>query len=72
MRRAVGPHMDFAHGADGAVGEPFIDEPVALERHALVAHLGRDLGRARRLRHRPRFIYRAGQGLLAIDMLAHA
>ena len=62
--------MHLAHRPDGAVGEPFVDEPVAFERHALVAHLGGDLGRARRLCHGPRLIDRARQGLLAIDVLA--
>ena len=62
--------MDLAHRADGAVGEPFVDEPVALEGHSLVAHLGGDFGLARRLRHRSGLVNRAGQRLLAIDMLA--
>ena len=46
MGRAIGPDMDLAHGADGAGRDPFFDQPVALERHALVAHLGGYLARA--------------------------
>ena len=71
MRGAVRPDVHLPHGADGAVPDPFVDQPVALERHALVAHLRGDLGLARRLGHGAGLVHRAGQRLLAIDVLAH-
>ena len=70
MRGAVRPDMDLAHRPDGAVGEPFVDQPVAFERHALVAHLGGHLRLPGRLGHRPRLVNRARQRFLAVHVLA--
>src|SRR5208283_1943319 len=39
MRGPIGPDVRLAHGADGAVLDPLGHQSVALEGHALVAHL---------------------------------
>ena len=62
--------MDLAHRPDGPVPQPLVDQPVALEGHALVAHLRGDLVLARGLGQGAGFVEGAGQRLLAVDVLA--
>ncbi len=60
MCRAIGPDMHFAHRANRAIVEPFVNEPVALERHPLVAHLRGDLRLAGHFGHSTRLLHRSG------------
>ena len=60
--------MHLAHRPDGAVGEPFVDEPVALESHSLVAHLRGHFCLPRRERQRARLLHGAGERLLTINV----
>ena len=64
--------MDFAHRADCAISDPFVDLAIAFEGHALVAHLRGDFRFARGFGDCAGFVNGAGERLFAIDMLAHA
>src|SRR6266576_2411384 len=70
MGRPVRPDMHLAHRSNAAVGKPFVDEPIALECHALISHLRSHLRLARRESQRARFLHRARERLLAINVFA--
>ena len=62
--------MHFAHGTNRTIGEPFIDESVAFERHALVAHLRSDFRLPACERQSARLSHGARQWLFTIDVFA--
>ena len=66
----VRPDMHLAHRSNTAVGEPLVDEPVALERHALISHLRGHLRLARREGQRARFFHGVRERFLAINVPA--
>ena len=70
MRWPIGPDMHFAHGANRACPQPLIDETVALEGHALVAHLRCYFGSPRGFGHCACLIDCARQRFLAINVFA--
>ncbi len=70
VRRPIRPGMHLPHRPDRVVPDPLIDQPIALEGHALVAHLGGDLGLAGRLPEGPCLEHGPRQRLLAVDVLA--
>src|SRR5438105_1109785 len=59
MGWAVRPNMDLANRPDSAIIEPFVDEPIPFEGHALVAHLRSHFGFARRFGHGARLEHRS-------------
>ena len=68
----VGPHIDLPHRPDEAGLNDLDRAAQAVFGAALIAHLGGDLVLLGELAEQPRFIDRVRQGLLAIDMFAHA
>jgi len=68
--RSVGPGVHFAHRADGSAGDPLANQPGAVARVPLVAHLGDDLVFASGFGEFARFVHGMGHRLLHIDMLA--